>query len=46
MTNVSDFIFPYSSFIVEVMRGQVNDFANSVNRKTEADAKKGEWISG
>ncbi len=38
MTNVSDFIFPYSSFIVEVMRGQVNDFANSVNGKSPKSA--------
>jgi hypothetical protein len=32
------FILPHLSFIVEVMRGQVNDFPNSVNRKTATGA--------
>ena len=38
----SSFYNSVPSRTVEVMRGQVNDFANSVNRKTAADAKKGE----
>jgi len=31
LTNRRDFILPHSDFIVEVMRGQVNDFVNPVN---------------